>query len=109
MPFDYQLGAVGYVTWYANFSPAYALEIHDICLARDLDRAHEIYARSRPLMAYIEAAVRAGGLDREIALLKEMCRLAGRPMGTVERLPIVRPGEEQCRELRCLMAEAGLL
>jgi 4-hydroxy-tetrahydrodipicolinate synthase len=109
MPFDYQLGAVGYVTWYANFSPSYALEIHDLCLAHDLARAREIYARSRPLGAYLEAAVRAGGLDREIALVKEMCRLVGRPMGNVERLPIVRPGEEERRELRRLMVEAGLL
>ncbi len=109
MPFDYQLGAVGFVTWFANFNPAYALEIHDVCLAHDFARAQEIYARSRPLSAYIEAAVRAGGLDREIALVKEMCRLAGRPMGEVERLPIVRPSGDERRKLHRLMIEAGLL
>jgi 4-hydroxy-tetrahydrodipicolinate synthase len=109
MPFDYQLGAVGFITWFANLNPAYALEIHDVCLAHDFTRGQEIYARSRPLNAYIEAAVRARGLDREIALVKEMCRLAGRPMGAVERLPIVRPSEEERRELRHLMIEAGLL
>jgi dihydrodipicolinate synthase/N-acetylneuraminate lyase len=53
--------------------------------------------------------VRAGGLDREIALVKEMCRLTGRPMGEVERLPIVRPSEDERRELGRLMTEAGLL
>lgn len=109
MPFDYQLGAVGFVTWFANFDPVYALEIHDVCLAHDFARAQEIYARSRPLSTYIEAAVRAGGVSREIALVKEMCRLAGRPMGEVERLPIMRPSEEERRELCRLMTEAGLL
>jgi dihydrodipicolinate synthase/N-acetylneuraminate lyase len=109
MPFDYQLGAVGFVTWFANFDPGYALEIHDVCLAHDFARAQEIYVRSRPLSTYIEAAVRAGGVSREIALVKEMCRLAGRPMGEVERLPIMRPSEEERRELCRLMTEAGLL
>jgi 4-hydroxy-tetrahydrodipicolinate synthase len=109
MPFDYRLGAVGFVTWFANFSPAYALEVHDVGLADDFARAQGLYARLRPLSAYIEAAVRAGGLNREIALVKEMCRQAGRPMGKVERLPIVRPGEDERRELRRLMIEAELL
>ena len=109
MPFDYQLGAVGFVTWFANFNPAYALEIHDVCLAHDLAQAQEIYTRSRPLSTYIEAAVRVGGLDREIALVMEMCRLTGRPMGEAERLPIVRPSEDERRELRRLMIEVGLL
>jgi 4-hydroxy-tetrahydrodipicolinate synthase len=109
MPFDYQLGAVGFVTWFANFNPAYALEIHDVCLAHDFARAQEIYARSRPLNAFIEAAVQSGGLDREIALVKEMCRLTGRPMGEIERLPIVRPSEDERRELQRLMIEARLL
>jgi len=109
MPFDYQLGAVGFVTWFANFSPAYALEIHDVCLAHDFARAQEIYARSNPLDTYIRAAVRAGGLNREIALVKEMSRLAGRPMGEIERLPVVRPSEDERRELRRLMTKVGLL
>jgi len=109
MPFDYQLGAVGFVTWFANFNPAYALEIHDVCLAHDFARAQEIYARSHPLDTYIQAAVRAGGLNREIAFVKEMCRLVGRPMGAIERLPVVRPSEDERRELRRLMTVAGLL
>jgi 4-hydroxy-tetrahydrodipicolinate synthase len=109
MPFDYQLGAVGFITWFANFNPAYTLEIHDVCLAYDFARAQEIYTRARPLNTFIEAAVRAGGLDREIALVKEMCRLTGRPMGEVERLPIVRPSEDERRELGRLMTEVGLL
>jgi len=109
MPFDYQLGVAGFITWFANFNPAYALEIHDVCLAHDFARAQEIYDRSRPLDTYIRAAVRAGGVSREIALVKEMCRLAGRPMGEVERLPIVRPSEDERRELHRLMTEVGLL
>lgn len=109
MPFDYQLGAVGFITWYANFSPAHALKIHDICRHHDLERAEETYARLRPLESYIESAVRAGGVSREIALVKEMCRIAGLPMGQTERLPVVRPGEDEHRRLRGLMCEVGLL
>jgi 4-hydroxy-tetrahydrodipicolinate synthase len=109
MPLDYQLGAVGFITWFANFNPAYALEIHDVCAAGDFAAAQEIYVRSRPLSRYVEAAVRARGLNREIALLKEMCRLAGHPMGDVERLPVVRPDEAERRELRRLMTETGVL
>ena len=53
--------------------------------------------------------MRGGGLDREVAPVKEMCRLAGRPMGEVERLPVARPGEDERCELRRLMTEVGLL
>lgn len=109
MPFDYRIGAVGFVTWLANFNPAYAFEIHDICSNCDFDRAQELYTRIAPLDAYIRAAVQDGGLNREIALVKEMGRLAGRPMGQVERLPVVRPDEGERRQLRSLMSEAGLL
>jgi hypothetical protein len=38
-----------------------------------------------------------------------MCRLVGRPMGDVERLPILRPSEDERRELRRLMSAAKLL
>lgn len=109
MPFDYQLGAVGFITLLANFYPQITLEIHDVCLAGDFARAQEIYARLRPLETYIEEAVSLGGPARETAIAKEMCRLAGRPMGKVERLPIVRPSEDERRELRRLMAKVGLL
>ncbi|MCD6291344.1 MAG: dihydrodipicolinate synthase family protein [Anaerolineae bacterium] len=109
MPFDYQLGAVGYITLLANFTPQLALEIHDVCLAHDFEKAQELYARLRPVEGYIEAAVASGGPARETAIVKEMCRIAGRPMGQVERLPVVRPDEDERREIRRLMTEAGLL
>ena len=109
LPFDYQLGAVGFITLLANFHPRIALEIHDVCLAGGVARAKELYAQLRPLEAYVEEATRRGGPARETALGKEMCRIAGRPMGEVERLPLVRPKEDERRELRRLMVEAGLL
>lgn len=109
MPFDYQLGAVGFITLFGNFNPAYPLEVHEACLANDFERAQEIYARSRPLFAYVDRAVEAGGPARETALVKEMARIAGRPLGEIERPPIMRPSEEERRELQRLMTETGLL
>lgn len=53
--------------------------------------------------------MRTGGPGREVSLVKEMARLAGRPMGGVERLPIVQASEDERRELRRLMTEVGLL
>lgn len=107
LPFDYQLGAAGFITLFANFCPAYDLALHDACLAQDFSRVQEIYVRSRPLTNYLEAEMEHP--TRVIALGKEMCRLAGRPMGEVERLPVVRPSEDERVELRRLMVEVGLL
>jgi 4-hydroxy-tetrahydrodipicolinate synthase len=110
MPFDYQLGAVGYISVIANFKPEYALEIHDVCLANDVKRAHEIYARSRALNVFIETGMGGGGSPAwETSVCKEMCRIAGRPMGKVERPPLVQLSEDERHELRRLMVKAGLL
>lgn len=109
MPLAYQLGAVGFITLYGNFCPAVPLAMHDACLAHDFERAQKLYVQTRPLDAYGAAAVRAGGPGRETAIFKEVARLAGRPMGAVERLPLVRPSEDERGLVRRLMIESGLL
>lgn len=108
MPFDYRFGATGFITWWANVDPPIAFEIDEICVAGDTVRAQALYQRLYPLDAFIREAVRKGGVCREIALVKEMCRLAGRPMGSRERLPVIRPVEEERRQLARLMREAGI-
>jgi len=104
MPFDYQLGAVGFITIYGNIDPAYALEMHDVSVRGDLQRAHEMWANALELSNFLYL----GGYDRLTALGKEMARLAGRPMGSYERLPIRRPSEEDRQTLRRLMNKAGM-
>lgn len=104
MPFDYQLGAVGFITIYGNIDPAYALEMHDVCMRGDLTRAQEMWASALALSNFLYM----GGLDRLTALGKEMARLAGRPMGSYERLPIRRISEEDRIQLRQLMTQVGM-
>jgi 4-hydroxy-tetrahydrodipicolinate synthase len=105
MPFDYQLGAVGFITIYGNIDPAYALEMHDVCATGDFERAQEMWANALGLSEFLYM----GGYDRLTALGKEMARLAGRPMGSYERLPIRRASEEDRLKLRQLMAQAGMV
>jgi 4-hydroxy-tetrahydrodipicolinate synthase len=104
-PFNYQLGAVGFISLIGNFAPAYAVELHDISVAGDPERAQALYARTVAVNAMIDGA----GPYRGIALAKEGMRLVGRPMGDYERLPLVRPSTEQCAQLRRLMVAAGFL
>jgi 4-hydroxy-tetrahydrodipicolinate synthase len=104
MPFDYQLGAVGYITIYGNVDPAYALRMHDVCLSGDFERAQDMWAKARGLANFIYTQ----GFDRTTAFAKEMARIAGRPMGSFERLPLMRPPEDERRKLHELMIEAGM-
>ena len=96
MPFDYRLGAVGYITIYGNCDPAYALRMHDVCLSGDFERAQEMWSMARGLAGFIYSQ----GFDRTTSFAKEMARIAGQPMGTFERLPLIRPGVEERRKLR---------
>jgi 4-hydroxy-tetrahydrodipicolinate synthase len=104
MPLDYQMGVVGFITFYANIDPAYALEMHEISANGDFDRAQEMWSKALDLSNFLYA----GGFARMTALGKEMARLAGQPMGGYERLPLRRPSEEEREKLRQLMNQAGM-
>ena len=104
MPFDYQLGVVGFNTYLGNIDPAFALSIHDAALSGDFDRNQEIWKKTLDLYKFLIAE----GMDKATALGKEMARIAGRPMGKYERFPLQRPTEEERQTLRELMKKAGL-
>jgi 4-hydroxy-tetrahydrodipicolinate synthase len=104
MPFDYQIGAVGFITFYANIDPAYALRMHDISVSGDFERAQGMWEKALDLSNFLYS----GGFARMTALGKEMARLVGRPMGSYERLPLQRPSEEDREKLRQLMKQAGM-
>ena len=104
MPFDYQLGAVGFITFYANVDPAYTLQMLEISESGDFERAQEMWSKAMELSNFIYS----GGFARMTALGKEMARLAGRPMGSHERLPLQRPTQEDREKLRRLMKAAGM-
>jgi 4-hydroxy-tetrahydrodipicolinate synthase len=104
MPFDYQLGAVGFITFYANIDPAYSLQMLEISESGDFERAQQMWSKAAELSKFIYS----GGFARMTALGKEMARLAGRPMGRYERLPLQRPSQGDREKLRRLMKTAGM-
>lgn len=104
MPFDYQIGVHGFNTMFGNIDPSYPLQVHDAASKVDFERCHEIWTNTLPLYKYVytQPAYVA------IAWGKEMARIAGRPMGSYERLPLQRPGEEVRTKLREVMEKAGM-
>ncbi len=105
MPFDYSLGAEGFITIYGNMAPAYALEMSDIAERGDFQRAQEMWVKALDLSKFLYAS----GLAELTARGKEMCRLVGRPMGDCERLPLRRPNEAERGRLQELMQQAGMV
>jgi dihydrodipicolinate synthase/N-acetylneuraminate lyase len=71
---------------------------------RDFERAQAMWSKAIELSNFIYS----GGFARMTALGKEMARLAGRPMGSYERLPLERPSQEDREKLRALMKRAGM-
>ncbi len=104
MPLDYQLGVVGHNNFFANIDPAFALRIENAAMSGDFERNDELWIRALDLYKFVFA----GGMYRATALGKEMARIAGRPMGSYERLPLQRPSEEERVKLRQLMEKAGM-
>jgi 4-hydroxy-tetrahydrodipicolinate synthase len=105
MPLDYQLGLVGFNTLFGNNDPAFVLKLHDAGLSGDFERCHEIWTRALDLYKFTVAK----GMYWLTAYGKEMARIAGRPMGSYERLPLQRPSEEERVKLRQLMDKAGMV
>ncbi len=104
MPFDYQIGITGYNHFLANFDTKAALEIEAIAKAMDFAACDELWARYLDLFNFVFN----GDMYRATAFGKEMARIAGRPMGYHERLPLVRPNTEQRNKLKELMVASGL-
>ncbi len=104
MPLDYQLGVVGFNSIFGNVDPAFALEMHNAALSGDFERCHQVWIRAFELYKFTIAK----GMYWLTASAKEMARIAGRPMGSYERLPLQRPSEQERLKLRQLMQQAGI-
>ncbi len=104
MPFDYQMGIKGHNHFTANFDPKAALEIDAVDRSGDFQNCQDLWSRYLDLYNYVFT----GDMYRATAFGKEMARIAGRPMGSHERLPLQRPGAEQRSRLRELMIKTGL-
>lgn len=104
MPLDYQWGIVGHNNFIANYDPKAALEIDEIDRSGDYARCQEVWSRYLELNSYVFT----GDMYKATAYGKEMSRIAGRPMGDFERLPLVRPEEEVRDRLRQLMKKSRL-
>jgi 4-hydroxy-tetrahydrodipicolinate synthase len=104
MPLDYQLGVVGFNTYFGNIDPTFALKIHDAALSGDFERNQAIWTKALDLYKFAFTK----GMYKATAYGKEMARIAGRPMGSYERFPLQKPTEEEGRMLRQLMEQTGI-
>jgi 4-hydroxy-tetrahydrodipicolinate synthase len=104
MPLDYQLGVVGFNTFFGNIDPKFALNIHDTASSGSFERNQEIWSKTLDLYKFAFTK----GMYKATAFGKEMARIAGRSMGSYERLPLQRPSDEECHILRRLMKQAGI-
>lgn len=104
MPFDFQLGVRGFNTMFSNMDPAFALAMYDAAASGAFERNDVIWKKLLPLYKYVYKP------DPYIGITygKEMARIAGRPMGSYERLPVTRPSEEERAQLRQVMEHAGI-
>jgi 4-hydroxy-tetrahydrodipicolinate synthase len=104
MPLDYQLGVVGFNTFFGNIDPVFALNIHEVAASGDFGSNQEIWTKTLDLYKFAFTK----GMYRATAYGKEMARIAGRPMGSYERFPLQRPVEEERVLLSRLMEQAGI-
>ena len=104
MPLDYQLGVVGHNNFFGNIDPAFALRMEDVDMSGDFEQSNELWTRMLDLYKFAFTK----GMYKATAYGKEMARIAGRPMGSYERLPLQRPSEEERLKLCQLMEKAGM-
>lgn len=104
MPLDYQLGIQGFNTYFANADPAFAVRMHETGASGSFEACHELWLSMIDLYNYCFT----GDMYRATALGKEMVRIAGLSMGDYERVPLIRPTEEEREQLRALMVKAGM-
>jgi len=105
MPLDYQLGVVGHNNFFGNIDPAFALRMEDVDMSGDFEQSNELWTRMLDLYKFAFTK----GMYKATAYGKEMARIAGRPMGSYERLPLQRPSEEERLKLCQLMEKAGMV
>jgi 4-hydroxy-tetrahydrodipicolinate synthase len=105
MPFEYMMGAHGFVSLIGNWAPQLVVEVHEACLAGDVKRCEKLYERIFPVNSFIDNS----GPYQSIATAKEAARMAGRPIMPFERPPLLPISEERKEELRKLMKTAGML
>lgn len=105
MPYEYQLGADGFVTLIGNWAPKLVVEEHEASLAGDVKRCEELYSKIYPVYNIIDNS----GPYQDIAAAKEAARLAGRPISRFERPPLIPLSEERREQLRQAMIAGGML
>jgi 4-hydroxy-tetrahydrodipicolinate synthase len=105
MPFDYILGADGFVTLTGNWAPRLVAEVHEACKAKDIQRCEDLYDQIFPVNSLIDNA----GPYQEIATAKEIARLAGRPISRFERPPLLPISEARKEQLKTVMQKSGML
>jgi dihydrodipicolinate synthase/N-acetylneuraminate lyase len=89
---------------FGNNDPQFVLKMHATASSYDLAKNQEQWVKLLPLYKYVYAGAPYHATD----LGKEMARIAGRPMGSYERLPLRRPNEAERAQLRKVMEIAGM-
>ena len=105
MPYDYKMGADGFVTLIGNWAPWLVAEVHKACTSGDELLCETLYKRILPVNNFFDTA----GPYQNIASAKEAARLAGRPISRFERLPLLPISEERRMQLGQLMQKSGML
>jgi len=105
MPYDYMMGATGFITLFGNWAPWLVTEVHAACQAGDVQRCGQLYERIFPINNFLDEA----GPYQSIASAKEAARLAGRPLSRFERSPLTPISTEQSEQLKQLMQNSGFI
>ena len=107
-PYHLMIGQPGYVAGYTNFAPEINVGIYKAAMSGDMDRAAELSHKLLPLGVCLYNLGRTAGAGQGTALLKECCRLAGRP-GAIPRPPLLPATKEQSEQLETQLANLGVL
>ena len=101
-PYQYQVGAKGFTTGMPNFAPDISIEMYDVAMAQDWDRAEEI---RKMIMPVFEAEMKSS----EGPSFKTPAWLLGLlPSEGYTRLPSMPPSEELKEEFRVALRIMGL-
>lgn len=102
----YMMGCKGFITTYGNFLGEWAVKMHSVCKAGDLDKAMELATRVRPLQDIINNVKRTLGEAQSISCWKvcmDLCGLAGGYL----RLPALPVSDELRAELKQTLQNMG--
>ncbi len=96
------LGAVGWVSPPANLIPRQCVELYEtVVVAKDTDKAMELYFRLLPLFTLFESS------GQYVQLTKAGLGLLGRPFG-VPRKPLLPPSKQLQQQLKSILDDIGV-